>query len=69
MNKGVLAVYWIAGFILCISGALMMILGVFKGSLPAQVSGVIMYAGSMPLLFQVSFSKLEKRIKDMEERK
>ena len=64
MNQGML----VLGVFFAIVGTFAMVFGGLIGRITLQVPGVIVYACSIPLLFQVRFSEMEKRITELENR-
>jgi len=66
MRKMMTAVVSLLGYVFCLGGALMMLLGVMRTNASLQISGVILYAASLPLLFQIKFSQMDGRIQRLE---
>lgn len=66
MDRTFLLLYSIFGLFLCLAGTFILLLGGFKGIIQLQIGGIIMYIGSIPLLLQIRFYKLEKRVEKLE---
>lgn len=63
-----LIIYLILGGILCFAGVFTMLYGMLKNNMTSQLTGVIMYAASIPLLFQAKLTRMSGRISTLEKR-
>ena len=68
MSSRRLLVYLVLGAVLCLGGIVAMFVGRLTGSITTQLGGIIVYAVSIPLLFQAKLTRTDARISALEKR-
>ncbi len=68
MKNQRLVAYLLVGAVLCLGGVVLMFCGMLAKNINTQLAGVIIYAASIPLLFEAKAVKTESRIEALESR-